>query len=52
MKTISLLIVIDELLEYLQESTLTVFSDALMMLRQMGEMCDNHSFRYHQENTF
>ncbi len=40
-----LLIVIDELLEYLKGRSPNVLSNALMLLRQMGEMCDNSRFK-------
>jgi hypothetical protein len=40
-----LLIVIDELLEYMRGRSPTVLSNDLMMLRQLGEMCDNSRFK-------
>jgi hypothetical protein len=40
-----LLIVIDELLEYLKGRSPIALSNDLMMLRQMGEICDNSRFK-------
>lgn len=39
------LIVIDELLEYLKGRNPTVLNNDLMLLRQLGEVCDNSRFK-------
>jgi hypothetical protein len=40
-----LLVVIDELLEYLKSRSLMELGNDLMMLRQLGEMCDHSRFK-------
>jgi hypothetical protein len=40
-----LLIVIDELLEYLKGRTPTELNNDLMLMRQLGELCDNTRFK-------
>jgi len=39
------LVVIDEMLEYLKGRTPTELSNDLMLMRQLGELCDNSRFR-------